>query len=87
MCERLTEHGDIDARDIEVGVVEGEVMLSGTVASRTQKRLAEDIADAVAGVTEVHNRLRVLRPGAEPPERGTPAGGGLGPPEGPSSHR
>ena len=87
VCERLTEHGDVDARDIEVGVVDGEVMLTGTVASRTQKRLAEDIADAVAGVTEVHNRLRVMRPGAEPPERGTPAGGGLGSQEGTSPHR
>src|SRR5882672_6063916 len=31
VCERLTEHGDLDATDIEVGVTTGEVMLSGTV--------------------------------------------------------
>jgi hypothetical protein len=37
------------------------------VSSRGQKRLAEDVADAVSGVIEVHNRLRVNRPYAEPP--------------------
>lgn len=68
VCERLTEHGDIDARDIEVSVSEAEVTLSGTVASRTQKRLAEDVADTVSGVVEVHNRLRINRSSvAEPP--------------------
>ena len=66
VCERLTEHGDLDATDIEVGVTAGEVMLSGTVATRAQKRLAEDIVDGVTGVAEVHNRLRVQRPGAQP---------------------
>lgn len=82
VCERLTEHGDLDASDIEVGVTGGEVMLSGTVATRTQKRLAEDIADAVTGVVEVHNRLRVQRSGNEP-SRGAaaPSGAGSGPRE------
>ncbi len=59
MCERLTQHGDLDATEIEVSVANGEVMLSGTVATRMEKRLAEDIADAAPGVLEVHNRLRV----------------------------
>jgi hypothetical protein len=77
VCERLTEHGDIDATDIEVGVVAGEVTLSGTVATRAQKRLAEDVADGVTGVNEVHNRLRVQRAGEGPPRSPptTPAGG------------
>ncbi len=66
VCERLTEHGDVDARDIEVTVAGAEVTLSGTVPSRGQKRLAEDVADAVSGVIEVHNRLRIQR-SAEPP--------------------
>jgi osmotically-inducible protein OsmY len=62
VCDRLTEHGEVDARDMEVTVSGGEVTLSGTAPTRTQKRLAEDIADAVIGVIEVHNRLRVQRP-------------------------
>jgi len=87
VCERLTEHGDIDATDVEVNVSAGEVMLSGTVATRAQKRLAEDISDAVLGVTEVHNRLRVQPAGSEPPSR-APAGGGHGlDQEGSPAHR
>jgi hypothetical protein len=62
VCDRLTEHGEVDARDMEVVVSGGEVTLSGTAPTRTQKRLAEDIADAVVGVIEVHNSLRVQRP-------------------------
>jgi osmotically-inducible protein OsmY len=61
VCERFTEHGQLDPSDVEVTVRGGEVVLSGTVATRTEKRLAEDIADLVFGVVEVHNRLRVQR--------------------------
>jgi hypothetical protein len=74
VCDRLTEDGDLDARDIEVSVTTGEVMLAGTVATRAQKRLAEDIVEGVMGVTEVHNRLRVQPAGSEPPSRATPSG-------------
>ena len=61
VCERFTAHGDLDPTDVEVGVQGGEVMLAGTVSTRTQKRLAEDIVEAVIGVVEVHNHLRVRR--------------------------
>ena len=37
----------------------GEVVLSGTVDSRYSKRLAEDIAESVMGVSNVQNNLRV----------------------------
>jgi osmotically-inducible protein OsmY len=37
------------------------VTLSGTVETRYEKRLAEDIADAVSGVQDIHNRLRVVQ--------------------------
>jgi hypothetical protein len=57
--ERLTDHPHIDASDIEVQVQNGEVTLSGTVDDRQAKRLAEDIADSVSGVREVHNQIRV----------------------------
>jgi hypothetical protein len=75
VCERFAEHGQLDPSDVEVAVHEGEVLLSGTVSTRAQKRLAEDIADDVFGVTEVHNHLRVQRAGARssPVPRGAPA--------------
>jgi hypothetical protein len=55
----LTYHAGIDATDIEVNVQGGQVTLTGTVGSREMKRLAEDAADSVSGVSNVHNRLRV----------------------------
>ena len=64
VCERFTDDGDLDPSDVEISVDTGEVTLVGTVATRAQKRLAEDIADGIFGVVEVHNRLRVRRAAA-----------------------
>lgn len=61
VCEALTHHEELDARDIEVFVNDGEVTLEGTVTDRRQKRLAEHLADECGGVRDVHNRLRVER--------------------------
>lgn len=63
VCEMLTRAGDLDAREIEVTVENGEVTLQGTVHSRRDKRLAEDIAEAALGVRDIHNRLRIEREG------------------------
>jgi hypothetical protein len=60
-CEALSEHGYLDASQIEVSVEDGEVTLEGSVDSRWSKRLAEDLAAAVRGVWDVHNRLRIPR--------------------------
>jgi hypothetical protein len=60
VCERLTYAGRVDATDIEVKVKDGEVTLKGQVDDRTQKRLAESIADQVPGVRDVHNELRAI---------------------------
>ena len=57
--DRLTDHPGIDASDIEVQASQGEVTLSGTVDSRYAKRMAEDVADGVSGVSHVQNNLRV----------------------------
>lgn len=57
--ERLTAHGLIDATEVECRVVNGEVTLTGFVDSRAAKRAAEDLAEDVYGVREVHNELRV----------------------------
>jgi osmotically-inducible protein OsmY len=57
--DRLSDDWYLDATEIEVAVINGEVTLTGSVMNRTDKRRAEDIADAVSGVTNVENRLRV----------------------------
>jgi len=61
VCDRLSQHWDLDASEIEVSVNGGEVTLTGSIADRDQKFRAENIADAVGGVNEVHNQLRVRR--------------------------
>jgi len=59
ISSRLTDDAYVDASDIEVSVEKGEVTLTGNVSDRSSKRRAEDIAELVAGVTNVENRLRV----------------------------
>lgn len=61
ICERMARHGHLDASHLRVDVVDGEVTLEGEVPNRLQKRLAEDIADDVLGVVDVHNRLTLPR--------------------------
>lgn len=59
VCERLMHDPMIDASDIEVEAKNGEVTLSGKVASRGLKRRAEDLAELASGVNHVQNNLRV----------------------------
>jgi hypothetical protein len=59
--DRLTWHGQIDATEIQVDVNDGIVTLSGTVNSRYEKRMAENIAESVWGVSDVQNNLRLER--------------------------
>lgn len=59
VCELLTDEETLDATGIEVRVETGEVILSGTVTSREDKRAAEQIAESVRGVTDIHNQLRI----------------------------
>jgi hypothetical protein len=58
---RLTQHGQIDASNVHVDVDDGVVTLTGSVPDRRQKRLAEDSADDIPGVADVHNNLQVER--------------------------
>ena len=58
----LTDDHELDASEITVTVQDREVTLDGTVDSRDQKRLAEDIAHDISGVTHVQNNLRVQDP-------------------------
>ncbi|KAA0581206.1 BON domain-containing protein [Azospirillum sp. B21] len=59
VSDRLTDDAYVDASDIEVAVSGGEVTLTGMVPDRQTKRRAEDVAEAVSGVTHVQNNLRV----------------------------
>ncbi len=65
VCECLTEDDFIDATNIEVQVKDGEVTLSGTVNSRDEKRRTEDVLDALPGVRDVNNMLRVVNEGGQ----------------------
>jgi hypothetical protein len=60
VCDRLT-YSDVDAENIEVTVTGGEVTLAGSVNNRWDKRRAEDVAEEVSGVRDVHNNIRVSR--------------------------
>lgn len=79
VCERLTWHGRIDARNIHVNVKDGEVTLDGTVRDRLTKRMAESVVDQVYGVKDVHNQLHVEHQqgqrGSSMRESGMPGGG------------
>lgn len=59
--DSLTEDSSIDASNIEVKVENGEITLSGTVSDRRSRRAAEDLAEAISGVSHVQNNLRVKR--------------------------
>jgi hypothetical protein len=61
VSDELTEHDEVDARQIEVSVRAGEVMLSGSVESLFMKSLAGDVVQGVRGVRAVHNQIRVTR--------------------------
>ena len=63
ICDRMTEDPALDASEIEVDVIDGEVTLSGSVMSRDQKRRAEDVAERISGVRDVTNQLRITRNG------------------------
>jgi osmotically-inducible protein OsmY len=67
VCEALTDDGEIDASRIEVSVKGGEITLTGAIEDRRMKRLAEDCVEAVPGVKDVHNQLRIGEPA---PDRG-----------------
>lgn len=66
VSERLMQDGRIDASDLEVEVMDGVVMLTGTVDNRQIKRLAEEVVERVPGVTDVQNRVRLRESEQEP---------------------
>lgn len=77
--DRFTDDGWLDASDITVQVSNAEVTLTGQVSSREDKRRAEDIAEAVSGVKNVQNNLRVKERGAGSETSTTHLGGSSSP--------
>ncbi len=55
----------IDADNIEVDVVNGEVSLNGSVMSQEQRSEAAAVAQRVGDVTVVHNLLSVAPPSSD----------------------
>jgi len=72
VCDRLWQHGGIDATDVEVTVKDAEVTLQGSVEDRGQRRVAEAMAESVWGVQQVQNLVRVGRGTREPGRREEP---------------
>lgn len=60
--DRLAEDDYVDASDIDVKIEDNEVILTGTVNSREEKRRAEDLVESISGVKNVENRIKVSRP-------------------------
>ncbi len=61
VCDRLTDDDYLDASNISVEIQGNDVVLSGTVNSREQKRRAEDLVERISGVHNVENRIRIDR--------------------------
>lgn len=76
ICDRLESQGALDASEVEVQVKDGEVTLTGTVHSRQDKRQIEDVAEAVQGVQEVINQLRLNRGEGQRGSSGAGSGSG-----------
>ncbi len=61
VSDRLAGDSWLDASEIEIEVKDGEVTLSGKVASRNDRKRAELWAESISGVDHVQNNLRVDR--------------------------
>lgn len=61
VCECLKWSPDVDASEIEVHVRDNCVFLDGSVDSRHAKKIAEEIAEDIFGVSDVFNNL-LIRP-------------------------
>ncbi|MGN6530221.1 MAG: BON domain-containing protein [Ginsengibacter sp.] len=57
--DRLMDDSLVDASNIDLDVKDGELILSGTVDTRFEKRRAENLVENVSGVRNVQNNLRV----------------------------
>ena len=90
LCDRLAY--ELDASEVEINVVDGEVTIVGTVSDRQTKFQIEAIADRVSGVKEIHNQLTIARQKDEwsgsqqQPQRGSNDDGGKRKPNATPAH-
>jgi osmotically-inducible protein OsmY len=61
ICETIARQTNVDASEVDVEVVNGEVTLNGVVEDRRCKRELEDVAERVFGVRDIHNNLKVRK--------------------------
>ncbi len=59
VCERLTLHGELDVRDIDVHCRNGVIRLEGSVPSRWMRRAIEAVTESVYGVADVEDELEI----------------------------
>jgi len=57
--EALTRNCYLDASNIEVTVKDSVVTLTGTVANRQMKILAEDCIESISGIKDIKNEIRL----------------------------
>ena len=57
--EALTRNSHLDASDIEVKVKGAIVTLSGTVANREMKVLAENCIELISGINDIRNEIHL----------------------------
>jgi osmotically-inducible protein OsmY len=63
VCDLLCDDPYLDASNIEIEVKNGVVIMTGSVADRFVKGLAEDLAKNVLGVMNVQSRIHVNEEG------------------------
>jgi osmotically-inducible protein OsmY len=61
LSDRLMQSTHIDSSEVTISVANCKVTLEGTVPERRMKHAIEDLADSVAGVEDIDNRIRVDR--------------------------
>jgi hypothetical protein len=60
VCEVLLHSIEVDASDMEVDVKDRIVNLSGSVASKGMRRVAEDLVGSIPGVEDVFTNLKIM---------------------------
>ena len=59
VCYRLRENRDLDAADVRVRAIGGEITLEGRIRTNGESELVEAIAATVPDVRRVHNALQL----------------------------
>lgn len=63
LYQRLRELPELDATEVELEVLNGIVILKGTVPQKFMKRRIEEVADEIPGVVDIDNGIRIDQSG------------------------